>query len=242
MSWTHGINAVEQAIQNSPKQIEKLWLVKSKNPGPARRRIHDLAKKKRVRFTFVTPEQLKRELGDVVHQGVAAQLEAFKYADQNDLLNTKENACIIVLDQIQDPHNLGAVLRSAWGFGATGVVITKHRAASVTPVVRKVAAGAAAKVPIARVTNIVSFLKDAKKENFWVWGADTKNTKPIHEIPLTGKIILILGGEGKGLRRLTREHCDGGINIPTQGVESLNVSVAAGILLYEVQRQSLHKS
>ncbi len=237
MTWTYGINAVELALRDASDTIEMLWLLKSRRPGPARQRIRELATAARVRFKFVTEQELRRELGDVVHQGVAARVQAFGYADPNSLLAVEGDACIVVLDEVQDPHNLGAVMRSAWGFGATGIIIGKHRAAAVTPVARKVAAGAAGQIPVARATNIAAFLKDAKHAGFWVWGADTKDAVEATKVDLSGRVVLVLGSEGKGIRRLVREKCDGAIRIPIQGVESLNVSVAAGVLLYETMRQ-----
>lgn len=181
--------------------------------------------------------ELARMVGSEDHQGVVAEVDPYPYVGGQELL-IKPEALIVVLDQIQDPRNFGAVCRSAEVAGADGVVIPDRRAASVTAVVCKASAGAVEHLKIARVRNISDWLADAKKAGFWVWGADGSATDTPWQTDLTGKTALVLGAEGKGLRPRVAESCDGLIAIPQHGrIESLNVSVAASVLLFEAIRQ-----
>lgn len=197
-----------------------------------RRRVH------RVWRAPETPAaELERMVGSEDHQGVVAEVDPYPYVGGQQLLG-KRDALIVVLDQVQDPRNLGAVCRSAEVAGADGVVIPDRRAASVTAVTCKASAGAVEHLEIARVRNIADFLADAKKEGFWVWGADGTAKSAPWEIDLTGQTAIVMGTEGKGLRPRVAESCDGLIAIPQKGrIESLNVSVAASVLLFEAVRQ-----
>jgi len=185
-----------------------------------------------------TPETKLVELcGSTDHQGIVAEVEPFPYSRGEDLLDD-ENALVVVLDQIQDPRNLGAVCRSAEAAGATGVVIPDRRAASVTAVAAKASAGAVEHLRIARVRNISDWIADAKDAGFWIWGADGNAEDAPWDLDLTGKTALVLGTEEKGLRPRVADSCDGLVAIPQSGrVDSLNVSVAASILLFEAVRQ-----
>jgi len=170
---------------------------------------------------------------------VAGLQKSFAYADLDDVVRNRHPSAaadlIVVLDGIVDPQNLGSVIRSAQGFGANGVVVPKDRAAGVTPAALKASAGSAGKLPVARVTNVVSALKDLKERGFWVYGTDVRQGQSLRQMDFSGPVVLIMGGESSGMRPLVKKQCDYLINIPTTGeLESLNVSVAAGIVLFEI--------
>jgi 23S rRNA (guanosine2251-2'-O)-methyltransferase len=182
----------------------------------------------------------------VRHQGVIARVrrQAAKIDEHNLLsaLTRTVNPLVLVLDGVQDPHNLGACLRSAAAAGALAVIVPRDNSAPLTPVARRAAAGAAESLPLVTVTNLARTLRDLKEAGVWIYGASHDAEASLYETDLRGPVALVLGGEGKGLRRLTREHCDGLFRIPMSGaVESLNVSVAAGISLFEVMRQRLSR-
>lgn len=185
-----------------------------------------------------TPETKLVELcGSTDHQGVVAEVEPFPYVSGEELLGD-ENALVVVLDQIQDPRNLGAVCRSAEAAGATGVVIPDRRAASITAAAAKASAGAVEHLRIARVRNISDWIAAAKDDGFWIWGADGNASQAPWDVDLTGKTALVLGTEEKGLRPRVADSCDGLVAVPQAGrVDSLNVSVAASILVFEAIRQ-----
>jgi 23S rRNA (guanosine2251-2'-O)-methyltransferase len=197
-----------------------------------RRRVHRV-----WRSPETTAEELERRCGSPDHQGVVAEVDPYPYADPNQLLRT-ENALIVALDQVQDPRNLGAVCRSAEAAGAAGVVIPERRAAEVTAVVCKSSAGAVEHLRVARVRNLADWLTGAKQASFWIWGADAAAHQAPWDVDLTGPTILVLGGEGKGLRPRVAITCDAQIALPQQGrTASLNVSAAATALLFEAVRQ-----
>lgn len=197
-----------------------------------RRRVHRI-----WRAPETPPEELERLCGSPDHQGVVAEVDPYPYADPNQLLRA-ENALIVALDQVQDPRNLGAVCRSAEAAGAAGAVIPERRSAEVTPATCKASAGAVEHLPIARVRNLADWLAEAKKANFWLWGADAEADQAPWNVDLTGPTILVLGGEGKGIRPRVQSACDGQIALPQQGrTASLNVSAAATALLFEALRQ-----
>jgi 23S rRNA (guanosine2251-2'-O)-methyltransferase len=182
-------------------------------------------------------EELERLCGSPDHQGAVAEVDPYPYADPSRLLRA-ENALIVALDQVQDPRNLGAVCRSAETAGAAGVVIPERRSAEVTAVTCKASAGAVEHLSVARVRNLADWLADAKKADFWLWGADADAESAPWDVDLTGPTILVLGGEGKGIRPRVASICDGLVALPKRGkVESLNVSAAATALLFEALRQ-----
>jgi 23S rRNA (guanosine2251-2'-O)-methyltransferase len=183
------------------------------------------------------PAELGRIAGSPDHQGMVAEVDPYPYADAEGLLG-KADALIVALDQVQDPHNLGAVARSAEAAGVTGLVIPSRRAVSVTAAVCKASAGAVEHLAIAKVTNLNDWLARAKDAGGWIYGADADAEAPYTQTDLTGKVVLVLGSEGRGLRRLVAEHCDALVSIPVAGrVGSLNVSAAAAALLFEAVRQ-----
>ncbi len=207
--------------------------------------IVELAKKKSVKVTFVQRKKLD-ELTSGNHQGVVAQSRAPKVKSESfldDLLQSLEvPAFLLILDGVQDPHNLGACLRTADAAGVHGIIVPKDRSVSLTPTVRKVACGADQSVPLIQVTNLARTLKLLKSYQIWIVGTAGETDDTIYDSDLSGPLALVMGTEGKGMRRLTRENCDTLVKIPMQGsVESLNVSVATGISLFEAARQRANK-
>ena len=197
--------------------------------------------RRRVLRVWEVPETTETKLVDLCgstdHQGIVAEVEPFPYVAGSELLGI-DDALVVVLDQVQDPRNLGAVCRSAEAAGATGVVIPDRRAASVTAAAAKGSAGAVEHLKIARVRNISDWISEAKDAGFWVWGADGTASQAPWQVDLTGKTALVLGTEEKGLRPRVAESCDGLLAIPQAGkVDSLNVSVAASVLIFEAIRQ-----
>jgi len=186
----------------------------------------------------VKPERLLSEAaGTRDHQGIVAWCEPFRYADAYELAKT-DAPLLVCLDQVTDPHNLGAVVRCAEGAGATGVIVPAHGSARVTPVVSRASAGAVEHLPVAVVPNLARYLADIKTNELWAYAADAEGTISMWDADLTGGVALVLGAEGKGVRPLVRRTCDATISIPLGGkVASLNVSVAAGVLLFEARRQ-----
>jgi 23S rRNA (guanosine2251-2'-O)-methyltransferase len=199
-----------------------------------RRRVH------RIWRAPETPgEELERLCGSPDHQGVVAEVDPFPYADPGSLFDGDDGEGLVVaLDQIQDPHNLGAVCRAAEVAGASGVVIPERRAASVTAAACKASAGAVEHLPIARVRNLADWLGDAKQREAWVYGAAADGDRLYTEVEWTGRAVLVLGSEGSGLRKRVAESCDELVSIPVAGrVGSLNASVAAAVILFEARRQ-----
>lgn len=197
--------------------------------------------KRAVRRVWRAPEtpaeELERLCGSPDHQGVVAEVDPYPYADPQALL-AREGSLIIALDQIQDPRNLGAICRSAEFAGAAGVVIPERRSAEITAVACKASAGAVEHLDVARVRNLADWLAAAKDAGFWIWGADAGATQAPWEVDLTGSTVLVLGGEGAGIRPRVAGACDGLVALPSGGrVESLNVSAAATALLFEAVRQ-----
>jgi 23S rRNA (guanosine2251-2'-O)-methyltransferase len=199
-----------------------------------RRRIHRV-----WRAPDTAAEELQRLCGSPDHQGVIAEVDPYPYADPNALLR-KDDALILALDQVQDPRNLGAICRSAEFAGAAGVVIPDRRSAEVTAAACKASAGAVEHLDVARVRNLADWLAAAKEAGFWIWGADAEATQAPWDVDLGGSTVLVLGGEGKGIRPRVVATCDGLVALPSEGrVESLNVSAAASALAFEAIRQRI---
>lgn len=181
--------------------------------------------------------ELERLCGSPDHQGVVAEVEPYPYAGPSELLKV-ENALLIALDQVQDPRNLGAVARSAEAAGAAGLVVPERRSAAVTAVTCKASAGAVEHLAIAHVRNLADWLAEAKEAGFWIWGADAEAEQAPWDVDLSGPTVLVMGGEGKGLRPRVASACDGLVALPQRGkIDSLNVSAAAAALLFEAVRQ-----
>jgi 23S rRNA (guanosine2251-2'-O)-methyltransferase len=210
--------------------------------------IMEAAKAHGIVIQQVERNKLDRLVPDVQHQGVVAQAAARSYAEVDDLLalaaERGEPPLIVLLDELEDPHNLGSVLRTADCTGVHGVIVPKRRSAGLTAVVAKTSAGAVEYVPVARVANLVQTMEKLKAAGLWIAGADVGASSGFYETNLTGPLAIVIGNEGKGLSRLVREKCDFILSLPMLGqINSLNASVAAGVILYEVvrQRQEAHK-
>jgi 23S rRNA (guanosine2251-2'-O)-methyltransferase len=197
-----------------------------------RRRVHRV-----WRAPETPPAELERLCGSPDHQGVVAEVDPYPYGDPRGLLRG-EDPLLVALDQVQDPGNLGAVCRSAEFAGAAGVIVPERRAAAVTAAACKASAGAVEHLQVAHVRNLADWLAEAKEAGFWIWGADAEADSSPWSVDLTGPTVLVLGGEGKGLRPRVASSCDGLLALPRRGeIESLNVSAAATALLFEAQRQ-----
>jgi 23S rRNA (guanosine2251-2'-O)-methyltransferase len=236
----YGLHAVRAMLARHPERVTLLRITERRD-DPRVKVIEELAREHSRPVQRMDAHSLKRLLGDVAHQGVAADVEPLPPWSEDDLLTalgTARMPIILALDGVQDPHNLGACLRTADACGALAVVTPKDRAAQLTPTVRKVAAGAAETTPVVTVTNLVRTLKLLKEAGLWVVGADADAPKHAFEVDLSGGVVLVMGAEGAGLRQLTQQTCDLMVRLPQLGsVESLNVSVATGMLLYEAVRQ-----
>jgi 23S rRNA (guanosine2251-2'-O)-methyltransferase len=241
----YGLHAVQAVLKRHPERVLELRLAERRD-DPRMRAIESLAREHGTKVVRVDAPTLHKGLGEVTHQGVVAEVLPLAPWSEDDLVGALADAnapLILALDGVQDPHNLGACLRTADACGALAVVIPKDRAANLSPVVSKVAAGAAETVPLVTVTNLVRTLKLLKEAQLWVTGTDADSPVTAAEVDFTGGTVLVMGAEGAGLRQLTRQTCDYMVRLPQLGaVESLNVSVAAGMLLYEVVRQRNKKS
>jgi 23S rRNA (guanosine2251-2'-O)-methyltransferase len=236
----YGMHAVRIMLERHPERVHSVRIAQQRE-DPRVHAIEELARRHQRPVQRVDLQALKQRLGDVAHQGVAADITPLPPWTEDELLAALQSASaplLLALDGVQDPHNLGACLRSADACGALAVIVPRDRAAQVTPTVRKVAVGAAETTPVVAVTNLVRTLKLLKHAGLWVVGADAAADQSAHQADLKGPVVLVLGAEGTGLRRLTQQNCDFLVRLPQLGaVESLNVSVAAGMLLYEAVRQ-----
>jgi 23S rRNA (guanosine2251-2'-O)-methyltransferase len=236
----YGVHAVRVMLERHPTRVRTVLLAERRENTRVRA-IEELAQRHRVAVERPEMAALRQLLGDVAHQGVAAEINPLPPWGEDELfaaLAGKSSPLLLALDGVQDPHNLGACLRTADACGVLALIIPRDRAAQLTPSARKVAVGAAETTPVAAVTNLARTLKLLKDAGFWVVGADAAGEKPAHAVDLTGPVVLVLGAEGSGLRHLTQQNCDYLVRLPQLGaVESLNVSVAAGMLLYEAVRQ-----
>jgi 23S rRNA (guanosine2251-2'-O)-methyltransferase len=236
----YGLHAVGAVIERSPERLLELWMAEPRQDARARS-LKERAQAAGIPVQTVSGESLAKLAGEVAHQGAVAAVRPLKAWDEQDLLAAiggLDSPLLLVLDGVTDPHNLGACLRTADAAGAQAVVIPKDRAAAVDGVVRKVAAGAAEFVPVATVTNLARCLDGLKERGVWVVGTDGQAPETLYGADLDRPLALVLGAEGDGMRRLTRERCDFLVRIPMAGqIESLNVSVAAGIALFEARRQ-----
>ena len=238
----YGVHAVKAILSHHPHQVKRLFISKSKKQETVL--IHDIALEHEIPVVFKSLHDFDQLLSpSAVHQGVAVECMQSLSIDENDILpliSRTTNPLVLILDQVQDPHNLGACVRSANALGACCVVIPKDRSVGVTPTVMKVATGATVVTPVVHVTNLSRLIQKLQAAGLWTVGlvAEDECDLPLSEIDLTGPIALVMGNEGNGLRRLTKKHCDYLATIPMSGtVQSLNVSVATGVALYEVSRQ-----
>ena len=229
----------------SGKTIDRLFVLDGCQDGPVRTIVKE-AKKRDTIINFVARERLDQMSGTGKHQGVVAYMAAYEYAQVEDMLALAESQgeppFLILLDEIEDPHNLGAIIRTANLAGAHGVIIPKRRAAGLTATVAKTSAGALNYTPVAKVTNLTAVMEELKEKGLWFVCADMGG-ESMYRLNLTGPIGLVIGNEGRGVSRLVREHCDMTAAIPMKGeIDSLNASVAAGVLAYEIVRQRLNRN
>ena len=239
--WISGINAVASALEHDIEHVREV-LVEAGNKNARITEIEENARRRDISVRRVNNQALEGIAGGLRHQGVIARYEAAKPKEESELPGLIEaaegKALLLILDGVQDPHNLGACLRSAAAAGVTAVIIPKDKAAPLNATVRKTSAGAADRIPVISVTNLARTLRAIKDAGVWVYGMEGEATGLIYQTDFTGNVALVMGGEGEGMRRLTREHCDGLVKIPMPGeMESLNVSVATGVALFEVVRQ-----
>lgn len=231
----YGVNAVAEAIRARP--VEYLLLAQGQH-GRRLQELIDASRAAGISVRFAPRAALERAAGTSHHQDVVAVCAAKAYDDLEKLVEGRERPLLVVLDGVEDPGNLGAIVRTAVAAGADGIVIPERRAAGLTPAVARAAAGALEHARIARVTNLVRALVELKKRGVWVYGFEAKAEKSYLDLDYQGACALVLGGEGRGLHRLVREACDEVAGIPVYGpVESLNVAVAAAVALYEAARQ-----
>ncbi|ACD59450.1 23S rRNA (guanosine(2251)-2'-O)-methyltransferase RlmB [Xanthomonas oryzae pv. oryzae] len=243
--WIVGVNAVASSVENDADNVREV-LIEAGSKNPRLTEIEEQARRKGIDVRRVNTQALDGVAGQVRHQGVAARYAVARLWAENELEGLVEaaegRALVLILDGVQDPHNLGACLRSAAAAGVTAVVIPKDKSASVNATVRKTSAGAADRIPVVAVTNLARCLRDLQKQGVWLYGLAGEAEASLYSVDLRGNVGLVLGGESDGLRRLTREHCDGLVKIPMPGeIESLNVSVATGVTLFEVVRQRLEQ-
>jgi 23S rRNA (guanosine2251-2'-O)-methyltransferase len=233
-----GFHAVLARLRADPSSVLEIYLDETRNDARAKD-LAAVAERAKVHLMRVPTRRLDGFYGGGRHQGVVARIEIRRTADSLDeILEHVQTPLLLVLDGVTDPHNLGACLRVANGAGVHAVLAPKDRAVGVTPTVSKVASGAAELTPYLMVTNLARTLSDLKERNIWVVGADERAEKTLYEADLPDSIAWVLGAEGEGMRRLTRESCDLLVRIPMRGeVESLNVSVSAGVCLYESARR-----
>ena len=237
-----GINPVIEALKAGSRSFDYVAVMAGRRDARAQL-IFETARDAGVPVRQVSRDQLERLAGTHSHQGVVAVTSEKQYSDIDAVLENKrgQHNFLIVLDGVEDPHNLGAIIRTADGAGADGVVIPERRAVGVTGTVLKASAGAAEHLPIARVTNINRTLEDLKERNIWTIGLDERAKQSYDEIDYNMDCALVIGAEGSGLHEMVRKKCDFLISIPMEGqVSSLNVSVAAGVVMYEVLRQRRH--
>ena len=236
-----GLHSVQAALDYSPKNIQQAWVDTGRQDKRLTKALEDLLD------LGIQPEKVDRKRLDRLadsnnHQGIVIEVEMPGELSESDLKSAveklTETALFLVLDNVQDPHNLGACLRTADATGVHGVIITKDNATGITPTVCKVASGAAETVPVYQVTNLARTLRWLKDQGLWIAGADGETNQTLYTTDFTGPMAIVVGAEGKGLRRLTKEQCDLLVAIPMLGrVESLNLSVATGVLLFETVRQ-----
>ncbi|MDN3360299.1 23S rRNA (guanosine(2251)-2'-O)-methyltransferase RlmB [Priestia megaterium] len=234
-----GRNPVLEALK-SGRDINKLWIAEG-SQGGSMGQITQLAKRNGVLVQFV-PKKKIEQMVDGIHQGVAAQVAAYQYAELDDLFNLaekrNESPFFLLLDELEDPHNLGSIMRTADAVGAHGIIIPKRRSVGLTATVAKASTGAIEHIPVARVTNLSRTIDELKDRGVWIVGTDAKESDDYRNLDGGMPLTLVIGSEGKGMSRLIREKCDFLVQLPMVGhVTSLNASVAASLLMYEVYRK-----
>lgn len=238
--WLYGLHAMESVLSREPERIVEIFVLKGRDDERLNRIIQQ-ARQAGISIQFCQRRVLDDKVQGEQHQGVVARAKPGKQFDEKDLqqlLETQAQGFYLVLDGVTDPHNLGACLRSADAAGVTALIVPKDKSANLTPTARKVACGAAETIPLIQVTNLARTLRTMQEAGIWVVGTAGEAEQLLYDCKLTGPMAIVMGAEGKGMRRLTRETCDELVKLPMAGsVSSLNVSVATGICLFEVVRQ-----
>jgi len=239
----YGINPVLEALKSERRALNKIILAEGKERGVIHM-LRQLAREKGIPVQLSPRDALDRLAGSGHHQGVVAFTAASSYSTWEDLMERARaasgKAIVLILDSIEDPQNLGSLIRTAEACGVQGVILPKDRAAGITPTVVKASAGAAVHLPIVRVTNLANTLEELKKEGFWIVGADSRAEKSLYELKFDMNVGVVIGSEGKGVRPLLLKKCDYTVSIPMRGkVSSLNAAIAGGVILFEILRQQL---
>jgi 23S rRNA (guanosine2251-2'-O)-methyltransferase len=241
----YGINPVLEALKAERKLLNKICIVEGKHGAPFQI-LRQLAREKGIPIQVRPKEALTQLAKTERHQGVIGLPADSPYASFEDLLSAirlaQDHALVLILDGIEDPQNLGSLIRTAEACGARGIIIPKDRAVGVTPVVVKASAGAAAHIPVVRVTNLARTLEELKREGLWIVGADARGEKNLYEMKFDMNVGLVIGSEGKGIRPLVLKKCDYTISIPMKGkISSLNAAIAGAVILFEILRQQLSR-
>ena len=235
----YGINPVSEALQSKANQPDHVWITKG-NKNPRLQEILQLAKRRQVPVRFESSQAIVKKTHTRDHQEVAAQISEISYADFQDLVAIKPSLLLLV-DGVEDPRNLGALLRTAEATGVEGVLIPNRRSCPITPTVVKSSAGGAIHLRISRIGNVAQALEELQRQGYWVIGLDMQGKHSMDEIDAGDLTVVVVGGEHQGLRKLVRKHCDFLVSLPMKGrVSSLNLSVAAGVLLYELVKTRPH--
>jgi 23S rRNA (guanosine2251-2'-O)-methyltransferase len=232
----YGRKILEEALRNNVP-IKKVFFQKMQNPGSYFLSLVEEVEKRGIKYSFESEEKLKNLSGTKKHQGVVFDIEEYRYSSVEEILEAKTPPLIVLLDQIQDPHNLGAIVRTSVGAGANGIIIPKDKSVKVTETVVKVSVGTVFRARIAVVTNLARTIEELKEKGVWTYASDIDGT-PIYEEDFTFPTAFVFGNEGEGIRRLVREKCDRVVTIPMENdIDSLNVSVSVGVVLFEAVRQ-----
>lgn len=239
----HGLHPIYQGLKTHPSPIKRIIISRGRNRRPLME-ILRLAEERGISVQWADKDNLTRMAKTTSHQGILAHMDEFKYVELPHIVQrweaTGEKAFLLIVDGIEDPQNLGGLIRTANAFGVHGVVIPKDRATAITPIVIKASVGAAFHTPIARVTNIVSCLEFLKKRGVWILGAEAEAERPLYDCDLDLNLAIVIGSEGRGIRALVKKKCDFLASIPLCGeITSLNASVAGALVMYEVLRRRL---
>lgn len=238
----YGIHAVKAFLDNAPERLIEVFVLKGRDDKRLNPLLNEL-QRLGIAIQQLNRQSLDNKAQGEVHQGIIARIKPAKELSENDLdeiLARTPNPLLLILDGVTDPHNLGACLRTADAAGVSAVIVPKDKSAQLTATARKVACGAAEVMPLVRVTNLARTMRELQEKNIWIIGTAGEASESLFQAKMTGGIALVMGAEGDGMRRLTREHCDQLVSIPMAGsVSSLNVSVATGVCLFEIVRQRL---
>ena len=241
----YGKNPVEGLLETNPKRVNKIYIAKNIKYDPKIKNIISLARQNRIAINDVPKDKLDK-LADGVHQGIAASVAPIKYTEFEDLLKKlkgRNDALVLILDKVEDPHNLGAIIRTAAAAGADGIIIPKRRSCQITSTVEKSSAGTVEKIPIVQEINLSAVIETLKENNFWVYGAEASAKDYYFNQKYDSNSAIILGGEDQGISSLVKKNCDMLVKIPVaENINSLNVSNAASILVYEIVRQRILKT